>query len=324
MNGDEVESWSGLNDWEESEYDLPAGSNLIRFTFKKNADGTAGEDAVMVDNLRFPPFSKMVLYAGNDTEICSNQTFTTEGYIYYHTEFEWTTNGDGTFDDATLEHPTYTFGPTDISGGQVALTLTGISALDGSQQSSTIAVSLLESFAPDYAPEIPVGAAQVDLRLETQSEFEAEAAEDVIYTWTLEPAEAGTLSEVGSHALVVWNDGYRGEVKLKYAFENTCGATSVSEPLTINVFNSTGTDEHQACAVEVYPNPAKNMIQVKTPFEGEATLRIVDLWGRVVYEREMQHSECEIETSKFGGSGLYMLQVIQNNAATNARVMVLP
>ena len=324
MNGDEVESWSGHNDWEESEYELPAGSNLIRFTFKKNADGTAGEDAVMVDNLRFPPFSKMVLYAGNDTEICSNQTFTTEGYIYYHTEFEWTTNGDGTFDDATLEHPTYTFGPTDISGGQVALTLTGISALDGSQQSSTIAVSLLESFAPDYAPEIPVGAAQVDLRLETQSEFEAEAAEDVIYTWTLEPDEAGTLSSEGSHALVVWNDGYRGEVKLMYAFENTCGATSVSEPLTINVFNSTGTDEHQACAVEVYPNPAKNMIQVKTPFEGEATLRIVDLWGRVVYEREMQHSECEIETSKFGGSGLYMLQVIQNNAATNARVMVLP
>ena len=278
----------------------------------------------MVDNLRFPPFSKMVLYAGNDTEICSNQTFTPEGYIYYHSEFEWTTNGDGTFDDATLEHPTYTFGPTDITEGQVALTLTGISALDGSQQSSTVDVNLLESFAPDYAPEIPVGPAQVDLRLETQSEFEAEAVEEAIYTWSLEPTEAGTLSNEGNQALVVWNADYIGQASIMYAFENTCGATSVSEPLTINVFNSTGTDEHQANAFEIYPNPAKDMIQVKSHLDGEATLRVIDLLGRVVYESKMTNNECAIETSKFCGSGLYMLQVIQNNAATNVRVIVLP
>ena len=66
------------------------------------------------------------------------------------------------------------------------------------------------------------------------------------------------------------------------------------------------------------------MIQVKTQFNGEAMLRVVDLWGRMVYECKMQHSECGIETSKLGGSGLYMLQVIQNNVATNVRVIVLP
>ena len=47
MNGKEVETWSGISDWEKAEVDLPAGTNLIRFTFKKNTEGCDGEDAVI-------------------------------------------------------------------------------------------------------------------------------------------------------------------------------------------------------------------------------------------------------------------------------------
>ena len=284
LNGKDIDEWSGDSDWDCSEYDLPAGNNLIRFTFKKDASGGSDDDVAMLDYICLPPLAKMVMYAGDDIETCPNATFTPKGYIYNQSECAWTTNGDGTFDDATLEHPTYTFGETDKAEGQVELTLTGTSTINGSQSSSTVTVSLLPYFDPSYSPEIPSGTNEIDLRLVSQSEYMAEEVEDVIYTWSIEPETAGTIVGESSHALVEWNSDYRGEAKIMYAYENTCGATSVSEPLKVNIFNSTGIHEQQSIAVEVYPNPANGILYVKTNLEGEATLRVVDLLGRVVYE----------------------------------------
>lgn len=326
LNGMIMDVWSGIGEWERSEYELREGSNILRFIFKKDEEGSAGEDAVMIDELHFPPFAKMVLYAGDDTEMCSQATFTPKGYIYNHSDFSWTTNGDGTFDDATLKQPTYTFGEADLAAGQVELTLTGTSARNGNQESSTVAVSLTPTFDPSYLPETPTGATEIDLRLVGESDYMGEEIdeEEVLYTWTIDPAEAGTLTNEGHIAHVEWNSDYHGQVSVSYRYENPCGATAVSEPLSIKLFDSTGTDEHQANAVEVYPNPAKGMIQVKTYLEGEATVRVVDLVGRVVYENRIMNGECGIETSKFGGDGIYTLQVIQNNAVTNVRVVVMP
>ena len=324
LNNNELGSWSGISEWERAEYVIPAGTNLIRFSFKKDDEGSDGEDAVMVDQLHFPPFAKMVLYAGNDMETCPNFTFTPDSYIYNQTDFTWSTNGDGTFDDATLEQPTYTFGETDKAEGHVELTLTGTSTFDGSQQSSTVTVSILPYFGTNYTPETPLGAVEVDQRLVSQSEYTGEEIEDVIYTWTLEPSTAGTLTHDGHHALVEWNGEYRGQVSISYAYENPCGSTSTSEPLSVNVFNSTGMDEQLASRVEVYPNPATNIVHIKTNVEGKAMLRVIDLSGKVVYSCNMMNDECGIETSKFGGGGIYTLQVIQNDMVTNIRFVVMP
>ena len=152
INNDEVEAWSGIGEWEYKEFELTAGNNLILFTFKKDSQGSAGEDAVMIDDLLFPPYAKMVLFAGDDEETCSNASFTPDSYIYNHSSFTWTTNGDGMFDDATSERPTYTFGESDKAVGHVELTLTGISAHDESQQSSSVAVSLIPSYDTSYTP----------------------------------------------------------------------------------------------------------------------------------------------------------------------------
>ena len=333
LNGREVSSWSGISDWERSEFELTEGNNLIRFSFKKDTEGSAGEDAVMIDDLRFPPFAKMVLYAGDDTETCPNSTFTPNGYIYNQTDCTWATSGDGTFDDITAEHPTYTFGENDKAEGKVELTLSGTCAHNGNQQNSTVIVNLLPSFDPSYAPQTPTGTAEIDLRLVSQSEYIGEEIEDAVYTWSLEPTTAGTITNDGHHAYVVWDGEYRGQVSISYAYSNPCGSTSVSESLGINVFNSTGMDEQDISAVKVYPNPAKDMIHIETNIDGNATLRIIDLMGKVVYECEIQDTKsgpstdsgtATIATSKFDGRGLYTLQVIQNDSVTNVRIIVMP
>ena len=271
--------------------------------------------------------------AGNDAETCSNASFTPEGYIYNHTDFIWSTNGDGTFDDATLEHPTYTFGEADKTEGQVELTLTGTSAYNGSQQSSTVAVSLLPSFDPSHIPSIPSGETEIDLRLVSQSRYLGEENSDAIYTWSIEPSTAGSITGDGHQALVEWDIVYQGQASISYRYENPCGATAVSEPILINVFNSTGIDEQGIASVEVYPNPANDLIHIRTHQDGDVTLRVMDMTGKVVYECKLQDTSggpstgsgtATIATSKFGGSGIYTLQIIQNDTVTNVRVVVMP
>ena len=324
LNGQEMGVWSGISDWEQEEFQLPAGNYLIRFSFKKDNEGSLGEDAVMIDHLHFPPFAKMVLYAGDDTEACPNATFTPEGYIYNQSEITWSTNGDGTFDDITAEHPTYIFGEADKSQGRVELTLTGTSMLNEDQQSSIVTVNLLPVFDPNYTPQTPIGDVNVDLRLVSQSEFVGEEISDVIYTWNIEPPTAGTIISDGHQAHVEWDGNYRGQVSIGYHYENPCGSTAVSEALVVNVFNSTGIDDQEIPIVEVYPNPAHDMIYVKTLLEGDATLRVIDLMGKVVFECKMTNNECRIETSKFGGGGIYTLQVIQKDIIKNVRIVVMP
>jgi len=41
-----------------------------------------------------------------------------------YNSLEWTTSGDGAFDDNTVLNPIYTPGPTDIENGNTLLTLT--------------------------------------------------------------------------------------------------------------------------------------------------------------------------------------------------------
>ena len=326
VNGEEVGSWSGITGWERSQFDLKAGNNVIRFTYKKDDEGSAGEDAVMIDDLRFPPFAKLILYAGDDTETCSNATFTPEGYIYNQTDFTWTTNGDGTFDDATLEHPTYTFGETDKAEGQVELTLTGTSPRNGSLLHSTVSVSLLPGFEPDYSPEMPLGDSEIDLRIISQSTFLGEENNNSIYTWNIEPSTAGTITGDNHRAIVEWDNDYQGIASISYRYENPCGSTAVSEPILVRVFNSTGINEQGVGTIDVYPNPAKDMILVKTHMDGEAVLRVVDLTGKVVYECHSSTASgtATIATSNFGGSGIYTLQVIQNDIMTNVKIVVMP
>ena len=323
LNGVEVGSWSGISDWERVDFDLREGKNILKFSFKKDEEGSGGDDVVMIDELHFPPFAKMVVYAGDDAEVCSNATFIPEAYIYNQTNLEWSTNGDGTFDDTSLERPTYSFGEADKAAGRVELTLTGTSAHNGSQQSSIVAVNLMPSFDPNQAPATPTGQTEIDLRLVSQSEYNGEEISDVLYTWSLEPATAGSLTGEGHHVVVEWDNDYRGQASISYRYENSCGSTAISEPMLINVFNSTGINDQGETSIEVYPNPATDIIQVKIHTEGVALIRVVDLSGKVVFEGKIMDNECRIDTSKLG-AGIYSLQVIQNGTVTNKRVVVMP
>ena len=327
LNGMEMGSWSGISNWEHEELDLPAGTHLIRFSFKKDDEGSAGEDAVMIDNLHFPPFAKMVLYAGDDTETCPNTTFSPEGYIYNQSDLTWSTNGDGTFDDITAEHPTYTFGDADKAEGKVELTLTGTCAHNGNQQSSTVTISLLPSFDPSYTPETASGETEVDLRLVTESEYIGEEINEAVYTWSIDPQIAGVVISEGNHARVKWNGEYRGQVNISYSYANPCGPTTISEALTVNVFNSTGIDEQDITSFGIYPNPTDGKVNlvIGETLPGKAHIEVYNLLGELMLTKnvnQLQKGETfSLDLHQFV-SGLYIIKLSTENGSCSKKVSV--
>ena len=326
VNTTHIDSWSGISDgWEQATVELREGQNLIKFTYRKDAQGSAGEDCVMIDHLLFPPMEELFVFAGDDAESCNNQTFTPNSCVLFPKEIQWSTSGDGTFDDPSLERPSYTFGANDIANGQVVLSMTATAANE-TQLSDDVTVTVADGWA-NFIPEIPRGETLVDLRTVTQSEYLADTDTDANFLWTLEPEQAGTLQAEGRLATVTWNSAFKGTASISYKLSNDCGESESSEALSINVINSTSIDENSATALEVFPNPANDRIEIRADQMQSNTvvIRIIDPTGRAVYSGPKNANGGILnETLNTAAlrSGLYDLQVIDGTYIHSTRIII--
>ncbi len=79
-------------------------------------------------------YDQPTAFAGNTLNSCSGSAVSlTEATAQNFSTLQWTSSGDGTFNDATTLNPTYTPGPNDIISGVAILTLTA----DGLGESAT-------------------------------------------------------------------------------------------------------------------------------------------------------------------------------------------
>jgi subtilisin-like proprotein convertase family protein len=62
--------------------------------------------------------------AGEDAMICENDSYMLSGYVGNESYFQWSTSGDGVFDNLTSLDATYYPGTGDVENGEVVLTLT--------------------------------------------------------------------------------------------------------------------------------------------------------------------------------------------------------
>jgi hypothetical protein len=90
--------------------------NVTAYGFEQ---GMIDYDTINVTLIRLPKAN-----AGNDTIVPQYASVLLNASAEDYTSLEWSTNGDGIFDDNTILNSTYTPGPNDIEGGEVELTLT--------------------------------------------------------------------------------------------------------------------------------------------------------------------------------------------------------
>ena len=72
--------------------------------------------------------------------------------------------------------------------------------------------------------------------------------------------------------------------------------------------------------VEIYPNPAKNMLTVKA--ENISNVKIYNAIGQIVFEQAVDGNEMTINTNGFE-SGVYMLRVVVNGNEVTQKISVI-
>ncbi len=101
--------------------DIAAGTVTLTLTGTALAPCDNVADSMILSITR-----QAIVNAGADATICETGAYTlSDATATYTSAVAWTTNGDGTFDDATALNPVYTPGASDILAGTVTLTLTG-------------------------------------------------------------------------------------------------------------------------------------------------------------------------------------------------------
>lgn len=132
-----VGQWSGNLNWKRISYPVSAGQHTFRWEYLKDAATSTGQDAAWVDFIVFPPETKTMVYAGNNTNSCDNQAVQMNATATNYQTLQWSTSGSGVFSNSTILNPVYTPSASDVAAGSVTLTLnvTGFSFKEASQSS---------------------------------------------------------------------------------------------------------------------------------------------------------------------------------------------
>lgn len=96
-----------------------AGTGTWEITYTTGACG--GSDVTQIE-----VHQEYTLNAGNDTSICANQLFICTATETGNPTINWSTSGDGSFDNPALLNATYTPGQNDLTNGTVLLTISTI------------------------------------------------------------------------------------------------------------------------------------------------------------------------------------------------------
>lgn len=128
----------------------PAAVNPV-YTFGSSDTGpvtltmtvTSATCGIVTDNLTITFTPEPVADAGPGGSVCRTETgFQVAGASHAGGTVTWTTGGNGTFSDSTVDNPYYTFGTADYTAGSVTLTMTVTGGVTCGTVSSTATVTL--------------------------------------------------------------------------------------------------------------------------------------------------------------------------------------
>jgi hypothetical protein len=227
-----VGQWSGEVAWSREVYFVSAGAHTFKWMYSKDGTVTHGDDMGRVDFIVLPPALFPTVDAGADASICAGETFTTEATAEDYNTLEWTTSGDGTFDDPTVLNSVYTPGTEDITNGEAVLTLTAYG--DNGSTSNSMLLQILQTPA---VPDIPDGDTELCEGV-TETIYTTNGMEGYTYSWEISPADAGTTESDSASAMIAWNAGFTGDVEISVQAINLCGESDFSDPLAITIFQN--------------------------------------------------------------------------------------
>lgn len=116
--------WAGEVDWTRIVFPVYPGEQTFRWEYSKDVSVSSGADAAWVDFVVFPAPLQTTSYAGPDAASCEGSAVLVSGTATNYASTNWTTSGDGIFEDPALLTTFYTPGANDLTTGSAVLTLT--------------------------------------------------------------------------------------------------------------------------------------------------------------------------------------------------------
>lgn len=245
IDGIVVGNWSGSLDWSYQSYPVDPGEHTLEWRYAKNGSFAQGEDCAWIDDIYLPVHPEVVAIVAPNAEICQGYPFTTGGIADNYSSVQWTTNGDGSFNDPGLESPTYTPGEADNISGTVQLSMT----VQGNPLCNPLQKRLDLTL-----PESPRIALPADTTVDLTQKIvlNAEVAGNNTYLWLPGGETTPQLSVentgIGTKSFTLQVTGPNGCMK-----EST---------ISVNIVNQNEIRENATDIFTIYPNPAKGQLNL--------------------------------------------------------------
>lgn len=303
IDNQEKENWSGNVAWTRAQYVVTAGTHTFKWKYKKDSSQTGGSDCAWIDFVILPVDRNLAVSAGSDISICTDEAAQLNGFVANQTSLQWTTAGDGTFDDATSVTAIYTPGTQDIANGGTTLTLTA------HKNSEVLSDDVVLSFVDE-----PVATGTEPLTLMAVEPFEVEVSIEnlgVFTGWTtsgtgtfanptaLHTTYTPSAADYDLHDIVLTAE-YTGCGYKTYQFE-------------VNVhFAQDNVENLNEAQMNIHPNPTNDVINITIDnVTSDINIVIYNNVGQMVYFKDDTSDNGYNATIDLGelSSGAYILQV---------------
>jgi hypothetical protein len=99
-----------------------------------------------------------------------------------------------------------------------------------------------------------------------------------------------------------------------------CQCAPSNEIFAVELTPFLGVNENDISSLSLYPNPAtRGLVNIETSTQGDKQVIVMDVLGKTVINTTIPGTELNISSLK---SGVYMVQVIQNNATATRKLIV--
>ena len=301
-------------------FDPAYSGQAVLSVFASNECGNSDDSYIVIAVIE-PPYS----YAGPDATICENDSYTLNGNASNYDPVCWSTSGDGIFDDPFILNASYILGPTDISNGEVQLSLYAFAIANCFYATSDV-MCLNIAPLPQQA-QIPVGPEYIALQPNLSSEYYTLAVENATdYIWYLNPPDAGLIAGFDTNATVYWNESFMGlSAYVNVGTMNDCGEL-LSDTLSVNISPVGISSRDMDLELHIAPNPSTGIvyISIKRMDQGGVMYILNSLGRKVEKGINISGSESNLKIDLSDHlTGLYYIQILTGDQIVLKKLLLV-
>ena len=317
IDDEDMGQWSGNLPWSEERYYLTQGTHTFKWSYIKDYSVDLGHDCAWVDDINIEPIHTSISYSGGIMKACANESVhINHSYAYNYHILEWTSSGDGSFEDSHDLHPIYIPGPNDQANGGTTLQLRVDGIVSPLQLILTDDISLGDEIIGDDI---------IDPHETLFSHYSIESQEGIDYIWQLEPVEAGILFNHGNNVDIVW-DFRHGitEAILSVTADANCSQASLSKTIQIDVLSLS---EQNTSSFNLYPNPTDDRVHLilEQDLHGKSVVEIYNVLGTRTMDksfRNLTKGQSIAIDLKHYTPGIYIIKLCNDEGCWSQKVSV--